>query len=220
MLDLHQLRPPSPWIISSTLSLPLTERPAYLVIRYSFYLRFKPGEERTTSTFDIFSTHPWIRQTNPRVHHPIILSINARSSSVAENMVYVCFLIVNLSSSYWNETCALVPNFSVHPDELVESTKKKLNDRGFFYANSNAGLGWTDRANREAFYRWRIIPRMLVDTNTRDLTSKFTSLPPGVLLMNGFITSDNIWTQNSRTNHVCAYRHQQVILSWGRTHTC
>ena len=47
----------------------------------------------------------------------------------------------------------------------------KLNDRGFFYANSNAGMGWTDRANREAFYHWRIIPRMLVDTNTRDLTS-------------------------------------------------
>ena len=65
-----------------------------------------------------------------------------------------------------------VPSFSVHPEELQESTKQKLNDRGYFYANSNAGLGWTDRANREAFYRWRIVPRMLVDTNTRDLTSE------------------------------------------------
>ena len=64
-----------------------------------------------------------------------------------------------------------VPTFSVHPDELQESTKKKLNDRGYFYANSNAGLGWTDRANRDAFYRWRIVPRSLVDTNVRDLTS-------------------------------------------------
>lgn len=44
--------------------------------------------------------------------------------------------------------CYLVPTFSVHPEELQESTKKKLNDRGYFYANSNAGLGWTDRANR------------------------------------------------------------------------
>lgn len=41
-----------------------------------------------------------------------------------------------------------MPSFSVHPDELVESTKKKLNDRSYFYANSNAGMGWTDRANR------------------------------------------------------------------------
>lgn len=67
--------------------------------------------------------------------------------------------------------CRAVPTFSVHPDELQESTKKKLTDRGYFYANSNAGIGWTDRANREAFYRWRIIPRTLVDTNVRDLTS-------------------------------------------------
>ncbi|THH12982.1 hypothetical protein EW146_g7187 [Bondarzewia mesenterica] len=65
-----------------------------------------------------------------------------------------------------------LPSFSVHADELVESTKKTLNNRGYFYANSNAGLGWTDKANREAFYRWRIVPRMLVDTNTRDLTTE------------------------------------------------
>lgn len=37
------------------------------------------------------------------------------------------------------------------------------------YAASNAGLSWTDKANREAFYNWRIIPRMLVDTNRRDM---------------------------------------------------
>ncbi|EPT01997.1 hypothetical protein FOMPIDRAFT_1059491 [Fomitopsis schrenkii] len=64
-----------------------------------------------------------------------------------------------------------LPTFSVHPEELQESTKKKLTDRGYFYANSNASIGWTDRANREAFYRWRIIPRTLVDTNVRDLTT-------------------------------------------------
>ncbi|ESK95205.1 l-lactate dehydrogenase [Moniliophthora roreri MCA 2997] len=67
-------------------------------------------------------------------------------------------------------TEGILPDFSVHSEELAESTKKKLNDRSYFYANSNAGLGWTDRANREAFYRWRIIPRMLVDTNVRDLS--------------------------------------------------
>lgn len=72
-----------------------------------------------------------------------------------------------------NSQLISVPSFSVHAEELAESTKHKLNDRGYFYANSNAGLGWTDRANREAFYRWRIVPRMLVDTTTRDLTSEF-----------------------------------------------
>ena len=38
----------------------------------------------------------------------------------------------------------------MHAEELQESTKKTLNDRGYFYANSNAGIGWTDRANRFA----------------------------------------------------------------------
>ncbi|KAI0037067.1 FMN-dependent dehydrogenase [Vararia minispora EC-137] len=64
----------------------------------------------------------------------------------------------------------ILPSFSIHPDELVESTKQTLNNRAYFYANSNAGLGWTDRANREAFYRWRIVPLALRDTSTRDLT--------------------------------------------------
>ena len=96
----------------------------------------------------------------------------------------------------------VVPSFSTHPDELVDSTKSKLNDRSYvtfyiiaafliltscytfsyFYANSNAGMGWTDRANREAFYRWRIVPRMLVDTNVRDLTSELNIWIKGYLI--------------------------------------
>lgn len=37
-----------------------------------------------------------------------------------------------------------------------------------YYASSNAGQSYTHLANRQAFYRHRIIPRMLVDTNKRD----------------------------------------------------
>jgi isopentenyl diphosphate isomerase/L-lactate dehydrogenase-like FMN-dependent dehydrogenase len=36
-----------------------------------------------------------------------------------------------------------------------------------YYASSNAGQSYTHLANRQAFYRHRIIPRMLVDTNKR-----------------------------------------------------
>ncbi|KIO11421.1 hypothetical protein M404DRAFT_845090 [Pisolithus tinctorius Marx 270] len=64
----------------------------------------------------------------------------------------------------------VLPFFSVHPKQLQASTKETLDYRSYLYANSNAGLSWTDHANREAFYRWRIIPRMLVDTSTRDLS--------------------------------------------------
>lgn len=37
-----------------------------------------------------------------------------------------------------------------------------------YYASSNAGQSYTHLTNRQASYRHRIIPRMLVDTNERD----------------------------------------------------
>lgn len=45
-------------------------------------------------------------------------------------------------------------------------------DENRYYASSNAGLSTTHAANRQAFNRHRIIPRMLVDTNLRDTTTE------------------------------------------------
>jgi isopentenyl diphosphate isomerase/L-lactate dehydrogenase-like FMN-dependent dehydrogenase len=41
-----------------------------------------------------------------------------------------------------------------------------------YYASNNAGMSNTHLANRQAFYRHRIIPRMLVDTNSRDTSAE------------------------------------------------
>lgn len=60
------------------------------------------------------------------------------------------------------------PNGPADPHELEEAARRKLSLNGWNYASSNAGSSFTDRANREAFYRQRIIPRMLRDTNRRD----------------------------------------------------
>jgi len=57
---------------------------------------------------------------------------------------------------------------STDPGKLEELAKEKLSQGGWYYASSNAGQSMTHTANRQAFYRHRIIPRMLVDTNTRD----------------------------------------------------
>ncbi|KAL9609903.1 MAG: hypothetical protein Q9167_005348 [Letrouitia subvulpina] len=40
-----------------------------------------------------------------------------------------------------------------------------------YYASSNAGQSYTHLANSQAFYRHRIIPKQLVDTNLRDSSS-------------------------------------------------
>lgn len=41
-----------------------------------------------------------------------------------------------------------------------------------YYSSCNAGLSWTHLANRQAFYRHRIVPRTLVDTNIRDTATE------------------------------------------------
>ncbi|GAM91390.1 hypothetical protein ANO11243_094400 [Dothideomycetidae sp. 11243] len=54
------------------------------------------------------------------------------------------------------------------PSKLEDLAKERLSQGGWLYASSNAGYSTTHLANRQSFYRHRIIPRMLVDTNKRD----------------------------------------------------
>ncbi|GAA5919420.1 hypothetical protein JCM8208_001650, partial [Rhodotorula glutinis] len=63
-----------------------------------------------------------------------------------------------------------LPEFSTDPDELEKKAQETLTKGGWLYASSNAGVSWTHKANRDAFYHWKIVPRMLVDTNTRDMS--------------------------------------------------
>jgi isopentenyl diphosphate isomerase/L-lactate dehydrogenase-like FMN-dependent dehydrogenase len=52
---------------------------------------------------------------------------------------------------------------------LERKAKRKASAIGWAYAAGGAGDGATMRANREAFERWRIVPRMLRDVSRRDL---------------------------------------------------
>ncbi len=53
---------------------------------------------------------------------------------------------------------------------LEDAAEKVMSRRGFAYVAGSAGSGSTARANRSAFERWRVLPRMLVDTTERDLS--------------------------------------------------
>lgn len=64
------------------------------------------------------------------------------------------------------------PDTATDPAQLEELAKAKLTQNGWFYASSNAGQSHTHTANRQAFYRHRIVPRMLVDTNQRDTATE------------------------------------------------
>ncbi|KEY72265.1 hypothetical protein S7711_00264 [Stachybotrys chartarum IBT 7711] len=69
--------------------------------------------------------------------------------------------------NFWKLNDGQTPLFNTHPHELERLAKEKLSQNGWLYASSNAGISTTHLANRQAFYRHKIVPRQLVDTNER-----------------------------------------------------
>jgi len=67
---------------------------------------------------------------------------------------------------------------------LEQKAKEALTPSAFDYVAGGAGGEDTVRANREAFYRWRIVPRMLRDVSRRDLSVEILGarLPAPVIL--------------------------------------
>lgn len=67
---------------------------------------------------------------------------------------------------------------------LEKKAKKALDPRAYDYVAGGAGGENTMRANLEAFYRWRIVPRMLRNVSRRDMSIELlgTKLPAPVLL--------------------------------------
>jgi lactate 2-monooxygenase len=67
---------------------------------------------------------------------------------------------------------------------LEQNAKEVLSPPAFDYVAGGAGGEDTVRANREAFYRWRIVPRMLRDVSQRDLGVEVlgAKLPSPVIL--------------------------------------
>src|SRR2546427_1408587 len=76
------------------------------------------------------------------------------------------------------------PSVPVPLDLLEKRAKEILAPQAYDYVAGGAGGEDTMRANREAFYRWRIVPRMLRDVSKRDLSVEVLGarLPAPVLL--------------------------------------
>jgi lactate 2-monooxygenase len=84
------------------------------------------------------------------------------------------------------------PRVPVSYEGLQEAARKAMSPEGFAYVASGAGREETMRENREAFERWRIVPRMLRDVSERRsdvelfgwrLSSPVVLSPIGVLEM-------------------------------------
>ncbi len=82
------------------------------------------------------------------------------------------------------------PPIPLDADRLQDAAQKRMRPEAFAYVAAGAGNEHTVAANRAAFDRWRIVPRMLRDVERRDtsielfgqrLASPFLLAPVGVL---------------------------------------
>jgi lactate 2-monooxygenase len=76
------------------------------------------------------------------------------------------------------------PAIPVSVAELEELAVAAMEPRIANYVGAGAGSEETIRANREAFRRWRIVPRMLRDVSSRDLSTTVlgTAMPAPLML--------------------------------------
>lgn len=93
---------------------------------------------------------------------------------------------------YLGQASGLKHSIPVHYDTLFRQAQQKMSPEARVYVNGGAGLETTMKANREAFSRWKIVPRMLRDVSRRNQSitlfgrkrpSPFLLCPVGVLGM-------------------------------------
>ncbi|MBN8193510.1 lactate 2-monooxygenase [Bacillus sp. NTK074B] len=76
------------------------------------------------------------------------------------------------------------PSIPFRFEELEQRAREKLEDGPFYYVAGGAGGEETMRANRNALERWQIVPRMLRNTENRNLqVSLFGEYYPSPLLL-------------------------------------
>jgi lactate 2-monooxygenase len=76
------------------------------------------------------------------------------------------------------------PARPIRPAELERLGYEAMTDEARGYVEGGASAEETIRANREAFRRWRLVPRVLRDVGARELTTEIlgTAMPAPVLL--------------------------------------
>src|SRR3954469_17556243 len=77
-----------------------------------------------------------------------------------------------------------VPTIPVSMEELETAAFEAMDERGRSYVFAGAGSQDQMRENLDGFRRWRIVPRMLRDITTRDLSTTVlgTEMPAPLML--------------------------------------
>lgn len=85
---------------------------------------------------------------------------------------------------YTNGIAGVKPAVPVNYVDLVTTAQKKMSPEAFAYVAGGAGMETTILANRRAFDRWKIVPRVMRDVSVRDWSVQLFNrrLPAPVLL--------------------------------------
>jgi L-lactate dehydrogenase (cytochrome) len=89
------------------------------------------------------------------------------------------------SEIYLNGALGVRPDLPIDPASLEAAARERFSPEAFGYVAGSAGTESTARANRDAFERWRIVPRFLgQDVSVRDLSTTVlgTPMPAPVVL--------------------------------------
>src|SRR5262245_62914517 len=88
------------------------------------------------------------------------------------------------SEIYLRGTTGERPAFTTDLSRLEDAAREAMTPEAFGYVAGSAGSGATAAANRRAFDRWRIVPRMLRDVAERDVSTTVlgVAMPAPVLL--------------------------------------
>ncbi len=85
---------------------------------------------------------------------------------------------------YLNGALGVPPDLPISVAALEAAALERFSPEAFGYVAGSAGTESTARANREAFERWRIVPRFLRDVSVRDQSTTVlgTTMPAPVVL--------------------------------------
>ena len=75
------------------------------------------------------------------------------------------------------------PDLPLNIDELKDMAREKLDPRAYWYVAGSAGNASTEQANKLAFERWKIVPRMLRDLSQRDHRTRILNTDMNAPLM-------------------------------------
>ncbi|MFD9943088.1 lactate 2-monooxygenase [Nonomuraea sp. NPDC059023] len=122
---------------------------------------------------------------------------------------------------YLNGLTGALPPYSVDPAKLQEAARSLLEEGPYWYVAGSAGSGETDAANRAAFLRRAIVPRMLRETTERDLSTElFGRTYPAPLALAPIGVQSIVHPHGElATAHAAASLGLPAILSTASSHT-